>query len=129
MAAPPYQSDFYNNVAAIAVVLMFTKVVGHGLRKGRAKHPHPGMLKTLHIGVVVGAVIAATVALIATFQGSHWGFSHILAWAALGFTAFCLVSDILIEELDLDRRWPLKRWLPGGHERSASSGHVRADHR
>jgi hypothetical protein len=33
-----YSTDFYNDVAEIAVVLMFTKVVSHGVRKIRAKH-------------------------------------------------------------------------------------------
>jgi hypothetical protein len=37
VSAPSYQGDFYNNVAAIAVVLMFTKVVSHGMRKVRGK--------------------------------------------------------------------------------------------
>jgi hypothetical protein len=58
--------DFYNNVAAIAVVLVFTKVVSHGMRKASGKPTGVG----LHAGVIVGAGWRRA-PLIATFIGSH----------------------------------------------------------
>jgi hypothetical protein len=94
MSAPIFSVDFYNNVAAIAVVLMFTKVVSHGLRRVRGKSP--GVV--LHAVVVGGAIVATAAALVATFIGSHGWCLHIVAWTGIVIAAVGLIVDIVAEE-------------------------------
>ena len=93
MSAPVFSPDFYNNVAAIAVVLIFTKIVSHGIRKVRGKPTGVA----LH-AVVGRAGVAAGAALIATFFGSHGWCVIILAWAGIVTAAVSLIVDIVLEE-------------------------------
>jgi hypothetical protein len=101
MSLPEFSVDFYNNVAAIAVVLIFTKVVSHGMRKVRGKPT--GVV--LHAAVVAGAGVAAGAALIATFAGSHGWCLIVLAWAGIAIAAVSLIVDIVLEECS-ERRSP-----------------------
>jgi hypothetical protein len=41
-----FQADFFNNIAAIAIVLLFAKVVTHRTRKGSSAR---GSLALLHL--------------------------------------------------------------------------------
>lgn len=101
MSPPAFSPDFYNNVAAIAVVLIFTKVVSHGIRKVRGKPT--GVV--LHAAVVGGAGVAAGAALIATFFGSHGWCVIILAWAGIVTAAVSLIFDMSSRNvLTADRR-------------------------
>ena len=50
-----FQPDFFNNAAAIAVVLLFTKVVTHRLRKVRRMR----WVDWLHGLAVMGSVVAS----------------------------------------------------------------------
>jgi hypothetical protein len=94
MPLPAYSPEFYNNVAAIAVVFMFTKVVSHGLRKVRGKST--GVF--LHAAVIGGSLVAVTASLLATFIGSHGWFFYIFAWVGIAVAAFGLAFDIIVEE-------------------------------
>jgi len=98
VSCPEFAPDFYNNVAAVAVVLMFTKVVSHGLRKVRRKPTATRCLTSLHYGVVGGATLAVLASLIATFARAHVGYIDILAWAGLFIAAASLIIDIVIEQ-------------------------------
>jgi hypothetical protein len=72
-------SDFFNNVAAIAVVLMFAKIASHGLRKARGK-PGTHALAALHGIAVVAALVAVTASLIATYKPTKANGLDVVAW-------------------------------------------------
>ena len=38
---PDFQADFFNNVAAVAIVLIFAKVVAHRMHNGNRTHAYP----------------------------------------------------------------------------------------
>ena len=94
---PESAPDFFNNVAAIAVVLMFTKVVTHRLRKFRRKE-WTRALAILHAIAVVSAAVAVTASLIATDIDSVPNCLHIAAWAGLAVAGIILIADIIIDE-------------------------------
>lgn len=99
---PPFEADFFNNVAAIAVVLMFTKVVSHHIRKVKRGTKWRRRLAVIHTVAVAAALIAATISLIATHcQPGGVGY-HIAAWAAwvfLGIAGIILLGDHVVDEL------------------------------
>jgi undecaprenyl pyrophosphate phosphatase UppP len=85
------QPDFFNNVAAVAVVLMFTKIVTH--RSRTDKPTSTRNVAAYHVATVIATACAIVVALIATeVQSQAIGF-HILAWLALGVAGLILIID------------------------------------
>jgi len=95
-------SDFFNNVAAIAVVLMFAKIASHGLRKARGK-PGTHALAALHGIAVVAALVAVTASLIATYKPTKANGLDVVAWWGVGIAAVALIMDIGIEEFSDSR--------------------------
>ena len=70
MACPEFSPDFYNNVAAVAVVLMFAKVVTHRSRKAHHGPEWTSILAGFHIVAVLAAIVTVVVCLKATDSGS-----------------------------------------------------------
>lgn len=87
--------DFFNNVAAVAVVIMFTKAVTH---RTRSRPPvRPVALSTWHVVGVCVAVASAVVALIATATGRDSEVFYVLAWATLMLAGATLIADEYLE--------------------------------
>jgi hypothetical protein len=102
-ASAEFAADFYNNVAAIAVVLMFTKVVAHRSRKVPRKTLGTWILAALHVTALVAATVAIVASLRATDEKSEGGY-HCLAWLGLVTVGAILVADIAIDEVCAARR-------------------------
>ena len=89
-----FSPDFYNNVAAIAAVLMFTKVVAHRSRRAR-----PGICcVSLHAVAVFVTAFVIGAALLATDRCSDSMCFHWIAWIGLGLAVVALVGDVLEED-------------------------------
>ncbi|MGE2817995.1 hypothetical protein ACQI5H_23060 [Mycobacterium heidelbergense] len=86
------QADFFNNVAAVAVVLMFTKVVTHRLPRGDAK-ALSSRNGAYHAATVIAAAMAIIVALLATGVRSDNPVFYITASAMLGVTGMLVLVD------------------------------------
>jgi hypothetical protein len=82
--------DFYNDVAAICIVVLFAKFVAHGRR---AKEDH------INWTILHGAcVLLAGVGVFAALRGAEGGKSgdwYDLAWIAAGLSMSILVVDVL----------------------------------
>ena len=89
-----FQPDFFNNAAAIAVVLLFTKVVTHRSRQIRRK----AWVNWLHLLAVLGAAAAVGASLWATEQCAVDDRLDWLAWGGLGVAGFALLLDIVLED-------------------------------
>lgn len=87
--------DFYNNIAAVAAVLMFAKFVTHRTRKGQKPGSERWLFGFHFIGVAAAAV-AILVALSATADGATD--SRILEWVSLGLSGLILVVDVLVDD-------------------------------
>jgi sugar phosphate isomerase/epimerase len=98
-----FHPDFFNNVAAIAVVLMFTKVVAHRWRRVERGR----WLAALHGLAVVAAAAAVVVSLWATEACSQEQAFHWFAWVGLGAAGAALFVDILIDDVGKAWNW---RW-------------------
>jgi len=85
------QADFFNNVASIAIVLLFTKAVTHRVRQGEPKTQAGGT--TYHMVTVIAAAAAVVVSLVATAVHSEALWFYILSWATLGVAGLMLVFD------------------------------------
>jgi hypothetical protein len=98
-----YSADFFNNVAAVSMVLIFAKFVTHrsrsGPRSGRARRIAAG----LHVVCVVAAVVSLVIALAATELQSDHMLLHVLAWVSLGIASAVLIGDVLWEDLNQPR--------------------------
>jgi hypothetical protein len=88
------QQDFFNNIAAIAVVLLFTKVVTHRLRRGQSKSPG-SIAEACHVVTVLAATGAVVVALIATGLPCDAVGLYISAGVTLGVAGLLLILDEL----------------------------------
>jgi hypothetical protein len=84
-------TDFFNNVAAVAAVLMFAKVVTHHLR--RELRVWPGRAAVFHAVGVGAAVLALIVALLASDHNSAPCVVHVAAGALLAVAAAVLLVD------------------------------------
>ncbi len=109
MACPDqnFQADFFNNVAAIAVVLIFAKVYAH---RSRHRGPHdaePSAPRARFHGLAVtAAAVAAAVALLATEDATDRCIYHLLAGGGLVISGIILVGEILHDDLPaVKRRW------------------------
>jgi hypothetical protein len=94
-----FTADFYNNVAAIAIVLMVTKVLSHRTRKVPRKPKAMRTLARVHVLAVAAAATAVAISLAATdFKLTGIGV-RITAWTALGIAGGLLILDIVIDEM------------------------------
>jgi hypothetical protein len=91
-----FQADFFNNIAAIAIVLLFAKVVTHRTRKGSSAR---GSLALLHRVSMIGAGLAIAVSLWATDTRRVEPGFHTAAWWFLAAAGVGLLADTLIEDL------------------------------
>jgi hypothetical protein len=100
MSCTGFAPDFFNNVAAIAVVLMLTKVVMHRTRRGCWG---PRLLAGLHLLTMLAAGGATWISLDATHRcdpNHHQIALYLLIAAGIG-----LLIDLLVE--DVGRPWGL----------------------
>jgi hypothetical protein len=102
---------------------MFTKIVGHGLRKARGK-PGTLALAALHGIAVVAALVAVTASLIATYKPSKANGLDVVAWWGVGVAAGALIMDIGIEEFSDHRVRKRSHWVgaEGGEPSGAAVG-------
>lgn len=89
-STPDYQPDFFNNVAAVAVVLMFTKVVVRRSRRNERREHYD----LAHGGAIVAALMAISASLWATETCSQAWILHLLAWLGVGAAGIFLSIDI-----------------------------------
>jgi hypothetical protein len=101
-----FQPDFFNNIAAVAVVLMFTKVVMHRSRRGTEAK---GFLATLHVITVILAGAAIAVSLWATGICTMDRSLHQAAWILLVATGVGLLVDVFIEDVGSVRGWDISK--------------------
>jgi hypothetical protein len=92
-----FQADFYNNVAAIAAVVLFAKVVSHRFRKVPREKLGALVLAVIHGIAVLAAMLAIAVSLRATdVQSSADGY-RLTAWGALGVAGVFLLIDLGVD--------------------------------
>jgi uncharacterized membrane protein len=122
MCDPNFNADFFNNVAAIAVVLIFTKVFTNRSRKATKPPNHPWLVSLLHVCAVVIAAVAIGISLWATGYRCSNAHREIAAAVILALTAGLLIADIVIEEFSpkWPPRWPLGK--PGVSEKPPVNG-------
>jgi steroid 5-alpha reductase family enzyme len=89
-----FSPDFYNNVAAIAAVLMFTKVVAHRSRRAAPRV----RFVWLHTFAVFVTALVIGAALLATDRCSDSMCFRWIAWIGLGLAVVALVGDVLEED-------------------------------
>jgi hypothetical protein len=107
-----FQADFFNNVAAVAMVLIFAKVVTHRshVADPKSKRPTPrgALLRACwHTLGVSGAAVAVIAALWATEDGTDKCAFHYTAWVGLGVAGVVFLVEIVIDDVGP----PLRRWL------------------
>lgn len=93
-----FEPDFFNNVAAIAVVLVFTKIVIH--RSPKANTPGwTRLLSVLHVVAVGSAAVAIVFCLRATDVANEtdrgW---RTTVWVGVAFAGVILLVDIIATE-------------------------------
>jgi hypothetical protein len=91
-----FQADFFNNIAAVAVVLMFTKVVMQRSRQGTGGRR---CLAVVHLATVLFAGLATAFSLWATSECNSEAWLHTTAWVCLAFAAAGLLIDVIAEDL------------------------------
>jgi hypothetical protein len=93
-----FEPDFFNNVAAIAVVLVFTKIVVHRSKKTNAQG-WSRLLAVLHVVAVVSAAVALSFSLratdIAIETDRGW---RTIVWSGIGLAGAILLVDIVAKE-------------------------------
>jgi hypothetical protein len=94
-----FQPDFFNNIAAVAVVLMLTKVVMHRSRQVHWCRSLVVINLVVHAFAVLAAAAAIWVSLSATDVCNTHPEWHRYAWYALAFAAGAFLIDILIEDV------------------------------
>jgi hypothetical protein len=125
-----FQADFFNNVAAVAMVLLFAKVFTHRSRKKKPEFEQPtpwraNLRAWNHALAVLGAATAAAAALWATEDGSDNCLFHWFAWGGLLVAVAALVGEILVD--DVRPHWKdLRKHLKGtqNHADTPPTGHT-----
>jgi uncharacterized membrane protein YhaH (DUF805 family) len=88
--------EFYNNIAAVASVLLFAKLVTHRNRSGRAQRTENWWWALLHSIAVLAAACAIVLALLVTGYTSadlrHFALGLLLLSGAI------LIFDVLFED-------------------------------
>lgn len=100
-----FQPDFFNNITAVAVVLMFTKVVAHRMHDGDRKRGSA----VLHVIAVSAAAIAAGTSIVATERSSNWCILHLIVWLGLGTACALLLVEIVIDDVGGPWGWRRRR--------------------
>jgi uncharacterized membrane protein YhaH (DUF805 family) len=95
-----FQADFFNNVAAVAIVLIFAKVVAHRMHD----QDRGGMSVLLHGIAVLAAAMAATISIIGIESCSAWPPLHWIVGVPLAAASVLLVLEILIDDVGRYRR-------------------------
>jgi hypothetical protein len=104
----PFQPDFFNNVAAVASVLIFAKVVSHRSRNRETQRSELQPLRAFFHGLgVMAAVVAIGAALGATEAQADACILHGFAWGGLVVASMALIGEILIDDV-----WPHFRPQP-----------------
>jgi len=115
---PDQGPDFFNNIVAIAVVLMFTKVVSHRSHKTE-KPALQRTLAALHVLAVFAAAATVAMGVVATDSrftpGPVW---LNVSYALLFLTVALLLIDVCLEAV-ASARGPLKPHH-GGKERPST---------
>ncbi len=101
-----FQPDFFNNIASVAVVLLFTKVVMHRTRRGIAAK---GCLATLHVITLLLAGAAIVISLWATGICTMDHCLHQAAWILLAAAGIGLSIDLVIEDVGSVRGWAISK--------------------
>jgi len=99
MACKDFQPDFFNNVAAVAIVLILTKVVMHRSRRGYRGGLLSFVIVLVHVLTVLAAAGAIWISLWATDvcnMDLEW---HKNAWYFLGAATALLLIDLMIEDV------------------------------
>jgi hypothetical protein len=96
LADNPYSADFFNNIAAVCVVLLFAKFVTHRSRTPGGRQT--GVL-VLHVVCVVAAAVGTVFALIATVRQSAAPGLTVTAWVSLGVAGLTLMFDVLWDDI------------------------------
>ena len=101
MSCAESQPDFFNNVAAVASVLVFAKVVAHRShdRETRTLKPKPWRAFFHGLGVFA-AVVAVGVALAATEAQADDYLLHCLAWGGLAIAGLAFVCEIYADDVE-----------------------------
>ena len=95
--ADQFTADFFNNVAAVSIVLLFAKIVSHRTRREPARSNTA--IKMLHAVCIVAAAVGLVVGLVATDIKSDSLALRVLAWVALAVAGLVLIVDLLAEDL------------------------------
>lgn len=98
-----FQADFFNNVAAVAVVLIFAKVVAHRMHEGDRGR----VSASFHVIAVFAAATAAAISIIGTERCSSWPTLHTVVGVALAAACVVLFLEIVID--DVGRAWGWRR--------------------
>ena len=103
---PEFQADFFNNIAAVAMVLIFAKVFAHRSRNTKPQNgqPTPGRANfraCCHGLAIAAAVVAVGAALWATEDGRDKCSFHWFAWGGLIVAGVVFVGEIFIDDV-----WP-----------------------
>ncbi len=98
MSCPePFQPDFFNNVAAVAIVLIFAKVVAH---RSRSHNGGPTPRRAFwHGSAVLASAVAVGAALWATEAASDACIFHWFAWGGLIVAGVVFVVEIVIDDV------------------------------
>jgi len=98
MACSNFQPDFFNNVAAVAIVLIFAKVVAHRTQEGRGT-----CRLRRHVIAVLTAALATFVALLATAVcNDSWPW-QLLAGGFLVVAGVIFVGEIYFDDVEPHR--------------------------
>jgi len=93
MASDTFSPDFYNDLAAVCVVVLFAKFMTH---RG---HPRTSRwLWTLHALCLISSAGGVFIPLLAVYQQSSWYLLRDLSWACLAFSSLILIGVGLYED-------------------------------
>lgn len=90
-----FQPDFFNNVAGVAVVLMFAKVVVRRTKRTEIRARHD----IAHGVAIAAALTAVTASLWATEICALGGWFHLAAWLGVGIAGIALWFDIWRDDI------------------------------
>jgi uncharacterized membrane protein YoaT (DUF817 family) len=97
---PSFQPDFFNNVAAVAIVLIFAKVVVHRMRQRESRAVRQsGRRNRIHVFAVLAASVAGGASLWATERQSDWCLFHWCAWIGLALASVIFVIEIIHDDV------------------------------
>ena len=93
-----FAPDFFNNVAAIAVVLMFAKLVTHRSRRTHRTGAEVKWLLLLHLACLGAAGVAVVVSMIAVSTESTDEWLQRSGWIAVAVAGLIVIGDVAVED-------------------------------